>query len=67
MPVHVWQGEADIPPDIVWSYPEPLPAVALVKGMLAFYNEAVDIIVDGERLRRPVTSFSEALSRPSRT
>ncbi|MEU0007218.1 DUF427 domain-containing protein [Streptomyces sp. NPDC006314] len=57
-----WGGEADVPPNIVWSYPDPLPAVAAVKGLLAFFNEAVDITVDGERLERPVTHFTQALS-----
>lgn len=47
--------------NIVWSYPDPLPAVGAVKGLLAFYNEAVDITVDGERLERPVTPFTERL------
>jgi hypothetical protein len=28
---------------------------------VAFYNEAVDIVVDGERSARPVTLFSERL------
>lgn len=46
-------------PNAVWSYPEPLPAVGTVKGLLAFFNEAVDITVDGERLERPVTPFSK--------
>ncbi|MFF8727146.1 DUF427 domain-containing protein [Streptomyces sp. NPDC015171] len=54
-----WHGEGDVPPDIVWSYPDPLPAVTAVKGLLAFYNEAVDITVDGERLRRAVTHLIE--------
>ncbi|WP_406213729.1 DUF427 domain-containing protein [Streptomyces canus] len=44
--------------NIVWSYPDPLPAVAAVKGLLAFFNEAVDITVDAERLERPVTPFT---------
>ncbi|MFF0013571.1 DUF427 domain-containing protein [Streptomyces sp. NPDC005374] len=47
--------------NIVWSYPDPLPAVGAIKGLLAFYNEAVDITVDGERLERPVTPFTERL------
>ncbi|MEU4931511.1 DUF427 domain-containing protein [Streptomyces yokosukanensis] len=50
-------GAADVPSDVLWSYPEPLPAVGAIKGLLAFYNEAVDITVDGERLERPVTHF----------
>lgn len=44
--------------NIVWSYPDPLPAVGVVKGLLAFFNEVVDITVDGERLERPVTPFT---------
>ncbi|MFI9547644.1 DUF427 domain-containing protein [Streptomyces sp. NPDC052016] len=56
-----WRGRADVPSDVVWSYPDPLPAVAAVRGMLAFYNEAVDITVDGERSERPVTPFTKAL------
>lgn len=58
------RGEHGVPPDIVWSYPDPLPAVGTVKGLLAFYNEVVDITVDGERVERPVTPFS-AMLRPS--
>ncbi|MFE9611610.1 DUF427 domain-containing protein [Streptomyces sp. NPDC006012] len=61
-----WRGGADVPAGIVWSYPEPLRAVAAVKGLLAFYNEAVDITVDGERLTRPDTHFGAALrGRPA--
>lgn len=62
-----WRGEADVPPDLVWSYRDPLPAVAAVRGLLAFYNEAVDIVVDGERLERPATPFSRALSTRSKS
>ena len=61
-----WQGEADVPPHLVWSYPEPLPAVGAVKGLLAFYNETVDITVDGEPQQRPVTPFSLMLRQSSR-
>ncbi|MCD9879629.1 DUF427 domain-containing protein [Streptomyces guryensis] len=60
------RGEDDVPPDIVWSYPDPLPAVGTVKGLLAFYNEVVDITVDGERVERPVTPFSAMLKPSSR-
>lgn len=49
----------------IWSYPDPLPAVGAVKDLLAFYNEAVDITVDGERQERPVTPFTKTLSAPS--
>ncbi|MER5991624.1 MULTISPECIES: DUF427 domain-containing protein [Streptomyces] len=56
-----WRGGGAVPPDLVWSYPDPLPAVAAIRGRLAFFNEAVDLTVDGERLPRPVTSFSASL------
>jgi uncharacterized protein (DUF427 family) len=44
--------------DLVWSYPEPLRDAAEVTDRLAFFNERVDIVVDGERLERPVTPWS---------
>ncbi|MFJ9561352.1 DUF427 domain-containing protein [Streptomyces fuscichromogenes] len=57
-----WRGDSDVPPNIVWSYPDPLPAAGAVKGLLAFYDEAVDITVDGERQERPVTHFTPTLA-----
>ncbi|MCV7368449.1 hypothetical protein CRI77_09885 [Mycolicibacterium duvalii] len=44
--------------DLAWSYETPLPAVAAIAGLVAFYNEKVDITVDGARLPRPQTHFS---------
>ncbi|MEU6355891.1 DUF427 domain-containing protein [Streptomyces sp. NPDC047072] len=49
--------------NIAWSYPEPLPAVAAVKDLIAFYNEVVDITVDGELQERPETPFSDTLRK----
>ena len=47
-------------PDIVWSYPEPIPECPKIKGLLAFFNEQVDEIrVDGVAVRRPVTPWSK--------
>ncbi|MEV0224809.1 DUF427 domain-containing protein [Streptomyces sp. NPDC050704] len=51
-----WEGNDPLT-NIVWSYPDPLPAVSNIKNLVAFYNEAVDLIVDGEHLERPVTEF----------
>ncbi len=45
-------------PDIVWSYPTPLPESIKVAGMVSFYNEKVDIEVDGVMQPRPRTKFS---------
>ena len=44
--------------DFVWTYPAPLPESQKVIGLACFYNEKVDLIVDGERLERPKTPFS---------
>ena len=44
--------------DLAWSYKTPLPEATKVAGLVAFYNERADIIVDGEREERPTTPFS---------
>lgn len=44
--------------DIVWYYPIPLPESRPVQGLYCFYNEKVDLVIDGERLARPATKFS---------
>jgi uncharacterized protein (DUF427 family) len=33
--------------DLVWSYPEPIPQAEQIAGLLCFYNERVDLEVDG--------------------
>ena len=44
--------------DLAWTYETPLPPVASIANMIAFYNEKVDITVDGVQLARPATHFS---------
>lgn len=45
-------------PDLAWSYHTPLPAVAPIANLVAFYNEKLDIAVDGVKLARPLTQFT---------
>jgi uncharacterized protein (DUF427 family) len=45
-------------PGIVWGYPAPLHESARIAGLVSFYNEKVDIYVDGELQERPKTVFS---------
>lgn len=45
-------------PDLAWSYPTPLPESQKIAGLVAFFNERVDHVVDGEPLERPHTKFS---------
>jgi uncharacterized protein (DUF427 family) len=44
--------------DLVWSYPEPQHDAEPVRDRFAFYNERVDVEVDGEIGERPVTQWS---------
>lgn len=34
--------------DIAWSYEAPLPEIPKIKGLIAFYPNAVDVLLDGE-------------------
>jgi uncharacterized protein (DUF427 family) len=45
-------------PDFVWSYPRPIPEIPKIENLLSFYNEKVDLYVDGERQERPDSPFS---------
>jgi uncharacterized protein (DUF427 family) len=44
--------------DIAWFYPEPLREGGEITDRVAFFNERVDIVVDGARLERPRTPWS---------
>jgi uncharacterized protein (DUF427 family) len=44
--------------NLAWSYPSPLPESQKIAGLMAFYNEKVDIDLDGVRQERPETKFS---------
>jgi uncharacterized protein (DUF427 family) len=47
-----------IEPDIAWTYEAPRREVASIAGMVAFFNERVDIELDGELQDRPLTPWS---------
>jgi uncharacterized protein (DUF427 family) len=44
--------------DVAWTYEEPLHDAPEVGGRIAFFDERVDVDVDGERQERPVTQWS---------
>jgi uncharacterized protein (DUF427 family) len=44
--------------NILWGYDFPLPESQKIAGLVAFYNEKVDIYVDEELQERPKTKFS---------
>jgi uncharacterized protein (DUF427 family) len=44
--------------DLVWFYPLPIPECPKIENLLCFFNEKVDIYVDGELEPKPVTPWS---------
>ena len=58
-----WPGPPAIP-NLAWSYSDPAPAVGAVRDRVAFYNELVDLTVDGVLQERPESPFSTAAQRP---
>ena len=44
--------------DVAWTYLDPLHDALPVKGLIAFFNERVDLEVDGEKADRPHTQWS---------
>ena len=55
-----WSADIDgkVYDDVVWSYETPIPEAEGVTGLMCFYNERVDLVVDGEPQARPETPFS---------
>jgi uncharacterized protein (DUF427 family) len=47
--------------DLVWTYDEPLLDAAPIKGLVCFFDELVDVTVDGRTRARPITKFSKAI------
>ena len=44
--------------DVVWCYHTPLLEAAKIAALVCFYNEKVEILIDGAAEERPVTGFS---------
>jgi uncharacterized protein (DUF427 family) len=50
---------ADRHPDLAWAYDFPTRQLLPIAGLVAFYNEKVDVFIDGIREDRPSTHFSD--------
>jgi len=59
--------DGEIVKDLIWSYPEPRAEVAPIAGLLCFFNEHVDISLDGVAVERPQTAWSRRLPSSSRS
>jgi uncharacterized protein (DUF427 family) len=44
--------------DVAWSYPDPIPENPKIRDLLCFYNERVDMVIDGEPVERPDSPFA---------
>jgi uncharacterized protein (DUF427 family) len=51
--------------NVAWFYPEPRREVAPIVDHIAFYNERVDIELDGEIQERPITPWSPKWRGPA--
>jgi len=45
--------------DLAWSYEAPLPDAAELAGLICFFDERVDVTVDGVARPRPLTPWSD--------
>jgi uncharacterized protein (DUF427 family) len=45
--------------DLAWSYDFPTRQLLPIAGLIAFYDEKVDVFIDGEPQARPQTHFSD--------
>jgi uncharacterized protein (DUF427 family) len=47
--------------DLIWYYPDPLPEALRIRDLLCFFNERVDISIDGELQERPESPWSHGV------
>jgi uncharacterized protein (DUF427 family) len=47
--------------DLGWSYEQPLPDAVAITGLVAFWDERVDVFLDGERRKRAGGAIAAAL------
>lgn len=55
---HSVRTDAGVTDDVIWFYPEPRDDARRVRDLLCFFNERVEIYVDGELQARPETPWS---------
>ena len=51
-----WSLEGE--PDVAWSYPEPLREAREIAGLIAFFDERVEVELEGRAMERPLTPWS---------
>jgi hypothetical protein len=51
---------------LIWHYEDPQLEVGRIKGLLCFFNEKVDLELDGELQERPETPWSNKVRSEER-
>ena len=59
-------GSGETVRDLVWTYEDPLEESVRIKDLLCFFNERVDIELDGEPQERPVSAWSRGVKEVTR-
>jgi uncharacterized protein (DUF427 family) len=59
-------GSGETVRDLVWTYEDPLEESVRIKDLLCFFNERVDIELDGEPEERPVSAWSRGVKEVTR-
>lgn len=59
-------GSGETVSDLVWTYEDPLEETTRIRGLLCFFNERVDIELDGEPQERPVSAWSRGVKEVTR-
>jgi uncharacterized protein (DUF427 family) len=54
-------SSGEVVPDLVWYYPEPIAESSRISGLLCFFNERVDLELDGEQQERPESPWSRGV------
>ena len=57
-------GDGEVETDLIWVYADPLPGVAKIAGRLCFFNERVDVELDGEPQERPESPWRSGAGAP---
>ena len=55
-----WSADVgdDVHENIAWTYRNPIPESPRIRNLVCFFNEKVDLTVDGELQERPITPWS---------
>jgi uncharacterized protein (DUF427 family) len=54
-------ADGELAKDLIWYYEDPLAEVGKIAGLVCFFNEKVDIELDGEPQERPASPWSHGV------